>query len=276
MKKILVKVAVLVSAVTLVCSCEKKSVDPQNNSNNQENQVENRWDNDKWTSNVLLAKNGEDSIRSVQEFDADGKRLSTKTYYGGELGDETTYSYNGLVVTMTMHNYRYVETVTTIETTYKDAALTLPVSVVFVENGQEVSRSDYEYDGNRLIGEKYYEDGVLVGESKNFNYSQKECSYTYEAKNAEESYISKTVYADENQTIVLSETTLRTDGMTELQKSTYQYDEQGRMTQYQSFAEGKLVLEYVDFKYDGKKCQYTENVYYGEISFSHYYQKTFF
>ena len=58
MKKILVKVAVLVSAVTLMCSCEKKSVDPQNNSNNQENQIENRWDNDKWTSNVLLAKNG--------------------------------------------------------------------------------------------------------------------------------------------------------------------------------------------------------------------------
>ena len=274
MKKILVSVAAFVSAMVLMCSCEKEKTEPQNN---QENQVENRWDNEKWTTNVLLAKNGEDSVRQVKEYGADGKILSYKQYdASGELNSETSYTYDGLVETMTMHSHLYENAVSTFVVTYKDARMLDPLSLAVIENEKEVSRMEYEYDGDKVIGIKTYEHGTLVDESKDFQYSKNERTFLFQDYVDEElSYIGKTIYTDETQTIVLEEITLDIDGKTELEKQTYQYDEQGRMTSFQYYVDGKLSLEYTDFQYDGKICQYKENKYYNGVCFSNSYRKTF-
>ncbi len=274
MKKILVSVAAFVSAMVLMCSCEKEKTEPQNN---QENQVENRWDNEKWTTNVLLAKNGEDSVRQVKEYGADGKILSYKQYdASGELSSETTYSYKDLVVTATTQFLGTYKSTTTAETTYKDASLLYPLTVITKINGVDWLVVRSEYDGNQLLGAKFYEDNTLVAEEKNFQYSKNECTFLYQDYAEEsDSYISKTVYADEKQTVVLEETKFATDGTTELEKTKYEYDEQGRMTSFQYYVDGKLSLEYTDFQYDGKTCQYKENKYYNGVCFSNSYRKTF-
>ena len=274
MKKILVSVAAFVSAMVLMCSCEKEKTEPQNN---QENQVENRWDNEKWTTNVLLAKNGEDSVRQVKEYDVDGKIVSYKQYdASGELNSETMYSYKDLVVTATTQFLGTYKSTTTAETTYKDASLLYPLTVITKINGVGWLVVRSEYDGNQLLGVKFYENNTLVAEEKNFQYSKNECTFLYQDYAEEsDSYISKTVYADEKQTVVLEETKFATDGTTELEKTKYEYDELGRITSFQYYVDGKLSLEYTDFQYDGKTCQYKENKYYNGVCFSNSYRKTF-
>ena len=152
--------------------------------------------------------------------------------------------------------------------------------IIYDEDGAESYKYEYSYDSEgRETGYKKYEDGDVVDEKKNYDYTGKLLTYvtTYITSTGETSTTKyKKIYLDDNWVRISSEITYAPDGTTEERKSEYTYDSEGRETGYSYYYEKELTEKHKDYVYDGTTVVYYVDKYSsGSVSSSVKHKKTY-
>lgn len=136
------------------------------------------------------------------------------------------------------------------------------------ESGNQIIKQIWTYDRYKMTGNKYYVDGQLYQERKNFSYNELRASYdSYSYRNGDANDVSVTHYEYE----YLDNTYQRTKHVRyyypnaendNIYETYYEYDGNKRLG-YKSYTNGVLTNE-VRYTYNGLRCSYKTTNYYSE------------
>ena len=212
-------------------------------------------------------------FKHIYQYDGN-KEIGYKRYKDGVLTTEyNNYNYSGLSRTNTFCSYfpsGYYESEWYLE--YLDDTYLHPLYAETRENGIVISKTIYEYEGNKCMGIKQYLNDILIEESTNYLWEDNKSSYRkyqYNQTNGsiECIYDFFIEYIDENYSRVWhsEQVTISFFGgnekVTKIEYN-YQYAEDGkRRIGMQEYENNILREEYKNCVYNGNKCTFTQCIY---------------
>jgi len=201
------------------------------------------------------------------------KETGYKYYYDGQLYEErNNYSYNGLNASYDSYTYR--DSITNhqqVECEYLDDTYRRvkyrKTQYYYPDHPQDnyIYETYCEYDGNKMMGYKSYQNGIL-SEENHYDYDGLRCTYTITDYNYD-----NTIWQERSYEILyLDDTYLREKSRLQTRK---RYDSEGNITYshtyynvydydgkkpvgYQYYYDGKFSGKGRDYNYDGLSCYY--------------------
>ena len=199
------------------------------------------------------------------------KETSYKVYRNGELQTEKkNYSYNGL--NASWDHYYYGDTVCEhVETEYLDETF-LRIKYQRYSLHSSTSEFHFEYDGKKVIGYKYFKNGILIREGYDYNYDGLHCTYTITHYTSSipgavrEEYSYNVVYLDD--TYLREKSRKRTRvvfyengaSRTTTDFTANDYDDKKPIGST-NYRDGLLSSVSRDYHYDGLTCYYYRDIY---------------
>lgn len=210
----------------------------------------------------------------IMEYKYDGNKLIGKERYvnGIMKYEHVDFEYTNLSSTWT---YRFYNNNGTTEAScyaeYTDNSFRHIKYEEGIYSNGDISKSYYEYDGNKTMRQKFFTNDKLTQETFNYQWDSLQCTCTthfYDTATGNVRSINEHVsnYIDDTYTrpsyIFLKSISYYSDGNEHISISeTFNQYEEKRIVGKKEYVDGVLQEEYKDYVYDGDRCSFKQLLY---------------
>lgn len=263
--------------LSIFTSCQK---DPSNENNNESNdpvspqQVEEDWSYIRVLESKTFRKSGSSTFQDINMvYKYDGDKLIGKERYvdGIKQYENIDFNYTNLSVTWTYRFYGNNATEADCYAEYTDNTFRhIKYEQGLYSNGS-TSKSYYEYDGNKTMGQKFFTNDKLTRETFNYQWDSLRCTCTtniYDTVTGNVIGLNEFVisYLDNTYSRPLYEhlksISYSYDGNEHISLTeTYNQYEGKKIVSTKTYIDGIIREEYKDYVYDGNRCSFKQIIY---------------